>query len=281
MAGPQPSAAPERGDAVHRVPGYSYLPRFFDADEAQELQTWLAGLHPIWEQRYAQGHKSRRGGSGRLTRPVYWLGAWQFAALGYYLAPDHVEDRAVRAEPIPDVMLRVLERLRPELATHGSDALPNTCLLNFYGSERPERGPPVDTARLRMHRDREPGPVVMLSIGQPAQLEFVDGDAQTIAHAQWVRHRSAVILSGPEYKDRLYHRVTRVRHGQEPHLTSQLAGFAVRRISASFRHVSEDHIRDLSALGADARAIAQPYVETLARHSAHFRAQLEGLTAPG
>ncbi|MCO4745574.1 MAG: alpha-ketoglutarate-dependent dioxygenase AlkB [Proteobacteria bacterium] len=273
--GPPPSSDPDRGDEHIREAGYSYLPKFITAAEGAALVSYFASLHPIWENRYAD--KRRRGGSGRLTRPVYWLGAWQFAALGYYAEPNHLENRCVRAEPLPTVMTDILERLRPELGLHGEDALPNTCLINYYGRVGKSEGkPPVDYARLRMHRDAEPGAVVMFSVGQPAQFEFVLPDATEPKHSQWVRNRSVVILSGPEYKDTLYHRVTRVRYGQDPVLTSKLEAFEVRRISVSFRHVPDAYIHDLADLSEDARAIATPYVEQLAAHSAHFQRQLEG-----
>ena len=162
---------------------------------------------------------------------------------------------------------------------HGDGgALPNTALINYYGTEpRGAHEPPVDYARLRMHRDAEPGAVVMLSIGQPGQFEFVTPGAEAPDHAQWVRNRSVLILSGEEYKDRLYHRITRVRHGKQPAMSSQLENFAVRRVSVSFRHVPEAAILDLGALDEAARSIATPYVETLAGYSAHFQRQLETL----
>ncbi len=256
--------------------GLSYLPRFCSSEDARELAAFFAELHPLWEKRYADGARSRRGGTGRLTRPVYWLGAWQFAALGYYAEPDYLVDRCVRAEPMPAVMLRILERLRPELEAHGDvGPLPNTCLINYYGSHNGVNGgPPVDVARLRMHQDAEPGAVVLFSVGQPAQFEFVMPEDPTPEHSLWVRNRSVVLFSGEEFKDRLYHRVTRVRHGQDPVLPAHIDAFSVRRVSVSFRHVPERHIYDLGDLGEDARAIATPYVEQLAEHSEHFRRQL-------
>lgn len=263
-----------------RVPGFSYLPRFISTAEVDALVATFAALHPLWEQRYADGHPS--GGNRRLTRPVYWLGAWQFAALGYYSEPDHRVDRCVRSEPLPDAMTTILERLRPELASHGDEGpLPNTCLVNYYGRQPKQPGaPPIDHARLRMHRDAEPGPVVMFSVGQPAQFEFVEPGAERPERSLWLRNRSVVIISGAEYKDRLYHRVTRVRYGQDPVLTAQLDDFEVRRVSVSFRHVPEQYIADLSDLGAEAQSIARPYVEQLAAHSEHFRQQLAGVPDP-
>lgn len=274
MKGPPASSTPLAGNDPIRRDGFSYLPRFVNSADVAKWVDTFAALHPIWESRHADG--ARRGrGAGRLTRPVYWLGAWQFAALGYYSEPDHIHDKCVRAEPLPELFVDLLRRLRPELERHGDTSLPNTCLINIYGQTPKAPGkPPVDRARLRMHRDTEPGPVVMLSIGQPAQFEFVEPDGDTPVHSQWVRNRSVVILSGPEYKERLYHRVTRVRYGDEPALTTQLPDFDVRRVSISFRHVPEDRIHDLGALGPDARAIALPYVRTLSEDVPHWRQQL-------
>ena len=244
----------------------------------RQLAAFFATLHPVWESRYAPGDPARRGSRARLTRPVYWLGAWQFAALGYYSEPHHTEQKCVRAEPFPPVLQQLLERLQPELEAHGDTTLPNTCLINFYGSERLDpSGPPVDYARLRMHRDAEPGPVVMLSVGQPAQFEFVLPDVDAPLHSQWVRNRSVVVISGPRYKDELYHRVTQVRHGQNPALTAQIEHFAIRRVSISFRHVPESAILDAGDLSPDNQAIVRPYLEELAPFSHHFDGQLCGL----
>jgi DNA oxidative demethylase len=273
---PTPSETPEPGDETIRVSGFSYLPRFITASEAAALGEYFGELHPLWEKRHSDDAPSRRGATGRLTRPVYWLGAWQFAALGYYAEPDHIHHKCVRAEPLPDVMTGILERLRPELALHGDEGpLASTCLINYYGSERHEGRPPVDCARLRMHRDAEPGAVVMFSVGQPAQFEFVDRADDVPVHSQWVRHRSVVVISGPKYKDHLYHRITRVRYGQQPALETKLDAFALRRVSVSFRHVPERYILDLGQLNPEARAVAQPYVEELSKHSDHFRRQLD------
>ncbi len=260
-------------------PGFNYLPRFISLEEADVLAAYFASIHPLWEHRHAETDHARDGvGRRRLTRPVYWLGAWQFACLGYYAEPDHREHRCMRAEPLPAVMQSLLERLRPVLHTHDPafPDPPNSCLVNYYGKEIHESGPPVDYARLRKHRDGEPGPVVMISIGQAGLLEFVDvAREDEVALGVWTRHRSISVLSGPEFKDRLYHRIRRVRHGQKPTLTTQLEGFDVRRISVSFRHVPADLIEDFGQLPAESRERIRPYVETLAEHSPHFRAQLE------
>ena len=265
------------GRSVIERPGFSYLPRFISAAEAETLITYFGALVPLWEHRHSRGDHQREGArSRRLTRPVYWLGAWQFACLGYYAEPDHREDRCVRAEAFPPVMHTILERLRGELRGHDErfDDAPNSCLINYYGREVGE-GPPVDYARLRMHRDGEPGPVVMFSIGQPGLLEFVDPElADTPELGVWTRHRSITILSGPDYKDRLYHRIRQVRHGRDPAIPTQLDGFEVRRVSVSFRHVPEALITDFGGLTEGSREQVRGYVEALAEHSPHFRRQL-------
>jgi len=257
--------------------GFSYLPRFISADEADVLIAYFADLVPIWEQRHRGGDHGRGGEhSRRLTRPVYWLGAWQFACLGYYAEPDHREDRCLRAEAFPVVMQAILDRLRPTLRAHDETFAdpPNSCLINYYGRELSE-GPPRDYARLRMHRDGEPGPVVMFSIGQPGLLEFLDPERSDAPElAVWTRHRSVTVLSGPEFKDRLYHRVTEVRHGREPAIGCRVAGFEARRVSVSFRHVPRELILDFDGLSPRARTLVQGYVEELAEHSTHFSEQL-------
>ena len=270
--------------------GLSYLPRFMSHEEAETLGRELCALHPLWERRHVQGeHLRHGGGSGRITRPVYWLGAWQFASLGYYAEPDYREHRCLRAEPFTPMLATLLERLRPRLERHHGDAqdpasqlplLPNTCLVNYYGSELARGQPPVDRARLRPHRDGEPGPVIMFCLGQPGLLEFSEMDRVDAPQlALWTRHRAAVIFSGPHYKDHLYHRIRQVRHGAEPALPSPVEDFALRRISISFRHVPERLISNFDELPAAARDTVRPYIEELAQHSTHFAAQLRRETA--
>jgi DNA oxidative demethylase len=282
------SSAPHDGRSPIERPGFSYLPGFISVEEGEALIAYFGQLVPLWEHRHRDDEHARPGDhSRRLTRPVYWLGAWQFACLGYYAEPHHREDRCVTTEPFPAVMDRILARLWPTLRRHEPSlaAVPNTCLINYYGREVGD-GPPRDYARLRMHRDGEPGPVVMFSIGQPGLLEFIDpnqpsrtreGDAPELA--VWTRHRSVSISSGPDFKDRLYHRITEVRHGREPVIGSQLEGFEVRRVSVSFRTVPADLISNYDQLSASSRALVRDYVEQLAQQSAHFREQLE--QAPG
>lgn len=278
------AAEPRNGNEPVDVPGFTYLPRFITEAESVELLRFFGSLTPLWESRYVGEQAVREGGGARrLTRPVYWLGAWQFACLGYYAPPLHVEEKCVRAEPLPQLMRDLLARLEPQLLAHGAapnGETPNTCLINYYGSERTidvhGKPQPVDYARLRMHRDAEPGPVVMFSLGQPAQFEFVDGARPDDPELSlWLKNRSVTLLSGPHYKDHLYHRVTRVRHGGEPKMPAVLPDFDLRRVSVSFRYVPEAHIKSLRELQPATQALVRGYVEQLAQRSAHFKAELE------
>ena len=276
--------------------GFSYLPQFISIEEAEQLIDYFGALRPLWEQRFHGVSKQRSAKHGRrLTRPVYWLGAWQFACLGYYAEPEHLNDRCLRGEPFPAVMQNILDRLAEVLAAshhHVSDtdtntdndtdndndneksALPNTCLINYYGREVGQ-GQPRDYARLRMHRDGEPGPVIMFSIGQPGLLEFLDPEISPDPELSlWTRHRSVTILSGPNFKDRLYHRITQVRTGREPQLHTELENFELRRISVSFRSVPEQYITDFHELPDTATSQIANYVEELALHSKHYEDQL-------
>lgn len=272
-------------------PGLSYLPQFITAEESETLIEFFGRLRPIWEQRHSEGaHGRSEGHARRLTRPVYWLGAWQFASLGYYAEPDHRLHRCLQAEPFPGAMQNILERLQPILTQKHSEPssehdsappvcppdaeLPNTCLINYYGRSVGQ-GVPVDHARLRMHRDGEPGPVVMFNIGQAGRLEFLDPNVSDEPELSvWTRHRSVSIISGPNFKDRLYHRITQVRMGREPRVHCRVPNFELRRISVSFRHVPAELIEPFSELPQPRRERIREYVETLAEHSEHYRQQL-------
>jgi alkylated DNA repair dioxygenase AlkB len=275
---------PSDGRAPIERSGFSYLPRFITSKESEELVAYFSALTPLWERRHVENAHGRADGhSRRLTRPVYWLGAWQFACLGYYAEPDHREHRCLTGEPFPKVIDAILERLVATLmADHvwpdrgaGDSALPNTCLINYYGREVSDDGPPRDYARLRMHRDGEPGPVIMFNVGQAGLFELLDPNRSPEPElAIWTRHRSVTIISGPEFKDRLYHRVSAVRTGIEPRLQCRVPNFQVRRVSVSFRHVPTELIEDLGQFPSKRRDAVVGYVEELAKESDHYAGQL-------
>ena len=79
-----------------------YVPDYLTAPARAAIEAWLATLTPLWEQRYSTVRPLPPGRAQRpLLRPVYWLGNWQFACLGYYEPPHGVRDRSVLAEALP------------------------------------------------------------------------------------------------------------------------------------------------------------------------------------
>jgi alkylated DNA repair protein (DNA oxidative demethylase) len=174
---PRPPRRPGRvggGD-----PSYLYLRDYVGDRDRAEVLAWLATLHPLWEMRYSTRRPPPAGRDQRqLLRPVYWLGNWQFACLGYFTPPRGLRDRCVAAEPYPPPLARwVADIERRVRADFPSIDVPrgwhlNTCLVNFYGSRREgERW--VDVARVGEHRDAEPGPVASISLGERALFQFV------------------------------------------------------------------------------------------------------------
>src|SRR5687768_12704443 len=173
---------PSRGGSLaskarQRTPGHHYNASFLSAADRAEVLSWLTTLRPLWEERYSKHFPPPPGQvQRRLLRPVYWLGNWQFACLGYYHPPKGVKHRCVRAEPFPPVLARwvaQIEQLTRKMF-HGPD-LPrrwhlNTCLVNLYGS-RLEGEKWVDCARVGEHKDFEPGPVASVSVGERALFQ--------------------------------------------------------------------------------------------------------------
>ncbi|HVV85167.1 MAG TPA: alpha-ketoglutarate-dependent dioxygenase AlkB [Kofleriaceae bacterium] len=287
--------------------GYLYVPRYVDDARRQAILAWLATLHPLWERRYSTVRPLPPGRQQKqLLRPVYWLGNWQFACLGYYEPPRGVRDRCVAAEPLPpplaaiaaDVEQRVRRTFAPVDVPAGWCL--NTCLVNFYGSRR-EGDRWEDVARVGEHRDHEPGPVASVSLGERALFQFVrrGGPGATSGAAsarggaperrwpgasapvrtQWLDDGSLQVFGGPLWKDDLLHRVQRVERKLELDLPPAIDGFRTRRINFTFRFVPPAHVVPFARLGGQAQADVRGYVEELAAHSAHFRAALAGLAA--
>jgi len=263
---------------------YLYVPDYLAADDRAALLDWLATLHPLWEMRYSTRRPPPPGREQRrLLRPVYWLGNWQFACLGYYEPPRGVRDRCVAAEPFPPVLARLVADIEARIRARFPAAdVPrgwklDTCLVNFYGS-RLEDGKWVDAARVGDHRDFEPGPVASLSIGERALFQFVPRGAPPAAapaRMQWLDDGSLQAFAGPRWKDELLHRVQRVDKRTGVELPPPIDGFHTRRINLTFRYVPQEHIVPFARLGERAREDVRPYLEELARGSAFYRAALE------
>jgi hypothetical protein len=284
-----------RRDAAHRwrpAPGersYHYDPRYLDAAGRGEILAWLATLHPLWEQRYSTRRPPPPGKDQRgLLRPVYWLGNWQFACLGYYEPPRRIADCAVEAEPFPPGLARVVrdvERLVherfPAIDVPRGWHL-NTCLVNFYGSRR-DGDAWTDVARVGDHRDFEPGPVASLSIGERALFQFVRRGVRSgpPVRTQWLDDGSLQVFGGPKWKDQLLHRVQRVDTRSGIELPPAIDGFRSRRVNFTFRYVPDAHVTPFARLSPIARADVEDYVTELARYSPFFAAALAAAAPAG
>jgi alkylated DNA repair dioxygenase AlkB len=257
---------------------YAYEPGFIDATARAEILAWLAALRPLWEMRYSTRRPPADGKQQReLLRPVYWLGNWQFACLGYYEPPRRVRDAAVAAEPFPTVLARLVADIEKRVRVgFPPGAVPrrwhlNTCLVNFYGNRELD-GKRIDVARVGEHRDLEPGPVASLSLGDRARFQFVRR-GQTNAppvRTQWLEDGSLQIFGGPKWKDGLLHRVQRVEDKLELDLPPAIPGFRTRRINFTFRYVPDEHVVAFARLAPGARDDVRNYVTTLAASSPPF-----------
>lgn len=271
--------SPSRPFQERASSGHYYYPNYLERSERRAIESFLEGIHPIWEYRYPTNQPLPEGREQRqLLRPVYWLGSWQFACLDYYRPPNGLRDRCVLAEDFPrvlseiitDVQLKV-RRLFPASQVPQGYAL-NTCLINFYGS-RLEGDRWVDSARVGEHRDFEPGPVASLSIGERALFQFVTsrpGERRAPILSQWLDDGALQIFGGERLKDRALHRVQRVDRKQGLELPPNIQGFRTRRVNFTFRYVPEAHVVPFSRLRAPAQGAVRGYLNELARHSEFF-----------
>ncbi len=258
---------------------YVYEPDFIDDASRAAILTWLEQLKPLWEQRYSTKRPPPSGKQQRmLLRPVYWLGNWQFACLGYYEPPKRTIDVAMKAESFPAVLSKLVAQIeRRVTATFPPSTVPrrwhlNTCLVNFYGDRIEHGGKVIDAARVGEHRDFEPGPVASLSLGERARFQFVrrgQFDAPPVRTA-WLEDSSLQIFAGPRWKDDLLHRVQRVEDKQKLDLPPKIEGFRTRRVNFTFRYVPDEHVVPFAKLPATARDDVREYVQTLAAHSKFF-----------
>jgi DNA oxidative demethylase len=269
---------------------YIYEPGFVDAPARTQILDWLQALHPLWEQRYSTRRPLPPGREQRsLLRPVYWLGNWQFACLGYYEPPRRIRDVAVQAEPFPPVLAKLVATVERRVrAQFPAPTVPhrwrlNTCLVNFYG-DRLEGTKEVDAARVGEHRDFEPGPVASISLGERARFQFVRRGAtrdMPPVRTQWLEDNSLQIFGGPFWKDDLLHRVQRVDDKHALDLPPKIAGFRTRRVNFTFRYVPDEHVVPFAKLPPRERDDVRDYVTTLAKHAPFFADALnvEGRTA--
>lgn len=262
---------------------YVYEPGFIEAGARTEILSWLGTLRPLWEMRYSTKRPLPQGKEQRpLLRPVYWLGNWQFACLGYYEPPRRIHNAAVAAEPFPPVLARLVGAIERRVRSgFPQQTVPrkwhlNTCLVNFYG-DRIENGKTVDAARVGEHRDFEPGPVASLSLGERARFQFVRRGMrdQPPVRTQWLEDNSLQIFGGPYWKDDLLHRVQRVDDKQKLSLPPAIDGFRSRRVNFTFRYVPDEHVTAYAKLSPVARDDIRDYMSTLALSSPFFARELQ------
>lgn len=287
--GPLPS---ERGSSGHPRHGFTrelstdagcdYVSDFVSATQRLALDSWLATLHPLWEQRYSTQRPVPEGKQQhRLLRPVYWLGNWQFACLGYYEPPRRTQNCAVAAEPFPRILQQLVTNMERRIRTQfPATFVPvgwhlNTCLVNFYGN-RFDGTKWVDVARVGEHRDFEPGPVASISLGERALFQFIrrgNGTSPPV-RTQWLDDNSLQCFGGPVWKDDLLHRVTRVENKRRATLGPTIEAFATRRINLTFRYVPTADVTSVAKLSARAQLDIAPYLATLAQHADFYARQL-------
>lgn len=265
-------------------PGIHYDRGFVGRADRQRILDWLATLHPLWELRFSEFRPLPEGQEQRpLLRPVYWLGNWQFACLGYYRPPHGLIDRAVAAEPFPPVLRGLVTRI--EKIAHrmyrGPDMPPgwylNTCLVNFYGA-REEDGRWVDTARVGEHKDFEPGPVASVSLGERALFQFVSDTRghESVVLQQWLDDGSLQLFGGERWKKRTFHRVQRVDKREGHQMPPEIPRFRTRRVNFTFRYVPDQHVIPFAKLGEESKKDVRRYVEELAAHAPFFANALKG-----
>lgn len=270
-----------------RVPGLYYNPHFVSKTDRAEILKWLESIHPIWENRFSKHNPPPEGESQRrLLRPVYWLGSWQFACLGYYHPPKGVYNRCVEAEPFPPVLARMVAKIEAMARKmyHGPDMPPgwhlNVCLVNFYGSQiDPVTGKRLDTARVGEHKDFEPGPVASISLGERAIFQFVQSDKpgsrDAVVASQWLDDGSLQIFGGHRWKSRYFHRVQRVDTKGKHLFDIHVPEFETRRLNFTFRYVPDAHVAPYWKLPRESREDTREYMEKLAQGSEFFARELK------
>jgi alkylated DNA repair protein (DNA oxidative demethylase) len=261
--------------------GLYYQFPFVSRQERKQLLDWLNGLGPLWEMRFSEHNPPPPGDQQRpLLRPVYWLGNWQFACLNYYHPPEGVLYRCISAEPYPDLLRKLVERIEfiakknfPKHFFPPKWEL-NTCLINFYGNKL-EEGKWVDRARVGEHKDFEPGPVGSLSLGERAFFQFVMGKSSlgedNVVFSQWLEDSSLQIFGGEKWKSKTFHRVQRVEDKKKELLGPEIEGFQTRRINFTFRYVPEEHIYPLRKIPPTLQSDILPYIKILGQKSSFWR----------
>ena len=265
------------------IKGMYYNAGFLNGPKKSSLLKEIESYYPIWEERFSKTNPPPEGDTWRpLLRPVYWLGNWQFACLGYYHPPKDIVHRCVKAEAFPPFMQSLVNEIEAMTKRLARDEVPkqwklNTCLINYYGSAIDENGKETDVARVGDHKDAELGPVASISLGERAFFQFTKGrpnDRNNVVHEQWLVDGSLLLFWSKQFKDELFHRVQRVENKNKSYFEDHVENYNTRRINLTFRYVPEKHIHDLKDIPKDKREDIQTYLETLATTSSYFKSLL-------
>lgn len=261
------------------ISGIYYNPGFLNGPKRNRLIEEIESFYPIWEERYCDCNPPPEGDTWRsLKRPVYWLGNWQFACLGYYHPPYDINFRCANAERFPPLMQELVDQIESmtRKMAPASDVPAkwhlNTCLINYYGSKITD-GVEDDFATVGDHKDAEPGPVASISLGERAWFQFVKGrptDAKNVVHEQWLDDASLLIFWGKKFKDDLFHRVQRVENKNKIEFDDHLDNYRTRRINLTFRYVPVEDILDYQDFPAERLRDTGQYVVKLAENSDYW-----------
>ncbi|PIP95618.1 MAG: alpha-ketoglutarate-dependent dioxygenase AlkB [Bdellovibrio sp. CG12_big_fil_rev_8_21_14_0_65_39_13] len=261
--------------------GLLYQKFFINKEERKLILEWLETLVPLWEMRYSKHHPPPEGDEQRpLLRPVYWLGNWQFACLGYYHPPEGIHNRSVHSTPYPPLLDKIVKRIEflVKRAIPSTD-IPkgwklNTCLVNFYGDKLVEKKW-EDRARVGEHKDFEPGPVASLSLGDRAFFQFVSGkpkvDGNKVFWEGWLEDSSLQVFAGKRFKEQFFHRVQRVDRKSRESFSFRVEDFKTRRINFTFRFVPPEHIVNLHELPSEDLEDVLPLAQELAKSDPFFQ----------
>ncbi|MFN8369062.1 MAG: alpha-ketoglutarate-dependent dioxygenase AlkB [Bacteriovoracaceae bacterium] len=262
--------------ATNQFDGLIYKRYFINKDQREKILFYLRGLNPIWEMRYSKNNPPPAGDEQReLLRPVYWLGNWQFACLGYFHPPKFTMNTCVLAETFPPVLQNIVNSVEALVRKHYSNLdLPkdwhlNTCLINFYGSKIID-GKKVDTARVGEHKDFEPGPVASLSIGDRAFFQFISGQKKVYTET-WLEDSSMLIFGGKKWKETYFHRVQRVEKKRQEDFKLTIDSFETRRINFTFRYVPKEFLVRYQDLPAPQKEDIEKYVLELSKNSTYWK----------
>ena len=176
------------------IAGFEIYPGWLNPEDRAALVSdvravvWAAPLfHPVTPR--GQQMSVRMTSAGRL--------GWVTDRKGYRYEPRHPSGTPWPS--IPESILTVWNALS------GSDRLPDSCLVNFYG----------EGARMGMHQDKDEGdfshPVLSISLGDEALFRMGNETRGGKTESVWLRSGDVVVMGG---KARLkHHGIDRIRFG--------------------------------------------------------------------